>query len=546
MRFLPNLGQNWLTRINPKRVALMAGSGLLCALAFPNPLNINFTWPGNYLAWIALIPLFCLNAKTWQQAAGWGLGFGLIYFGGSIVWMAFMPALGPLAPGVWMLLSLYLAFFTAVFMVCNQQLLRRGFPVWSSAPALWVSLEFLRNYALSGFPWAILGAAQYRHAALMSLVSFSGVWGLSWLTVLVNALLFSLLAAWRPNLRPSGQAAPGSNYISALAVSVMAIVLVGGGLYEHHRLTKIPDKAAVTVAALQGNIDQNQSWDEHYRRETLNRFFELGSQAHQQKAELLIWPESAFPGIFNWDQALASEVRSWSRTWQIDQIVSSDTVGQSDIPGEFHYFNTMLWVDPNGLVTSRFSKIHLVPFGEFIPFKSTLLFFVRKLVPRYENGEFTPGERRQPLIWSRRGGETRVGGLICFESIFPQYASELVRQGSELLVVVTYDAWFGVTAAPAQHAIFSALRAAETDRYIIHNAATGVSAAFDPQGRLLGQVALNTPGVLLVKVGLRNTQTFFVRFGPWLPWVSTAWVLLLFVLGAYRARDLPSNVKTKK
>ncbi|NTV52815.1 MAG: apolipoprotein N-acyltransferase, partial [Candidatus Firestonebacteria bacterium] len=296
---------------------------------------------------------------------------------------------------------------------------------------------------------------------------------------------------------------------------------------EHRRLLGVPDKAKVNIAALQGNIDQNQPWDEHYRRSTLNRFFELGSQARALNAELLIWPESAFPGIFNWDQSLANEVRSWSRTWHVDQIVSADTVGLGATQGDYRYFNSMLWLNPEGTVTGRFSKIHLVPFGEYIPFQRTLLFFVRKLVPRYENGMFTPGEKRLPLIWNRPGGDSKVGGLICFESIFPQYAAELTRQGSELLVVVTYDAWFGVTAAPAQHALFSALRAAETNRYVIHNAATGVSCAFDPYGRLLGLIPLNTPGVLQKQLGLRSTQTFFVRWGLWLPWFSVLWVAVL-------------------
>jgi apolipoprotein N-acyltransferase len=532
----------YLTAIDWRRLGLAVGSGWLCALAFPNPFYIQLSWWGGWFSCLGLVPLFYLAAENWKQAAGWGFCFGLAYFGVSVVWMAFMPAMAPVAPGVWLLLTIYLAIYTAAFMGITQILSRRGLPLWSTAPALWVALEYLRNYALSGFPWAVLGAAHYRNPWLMSLASFSGVWGLSWLTVLCNAILFALLLPRNAKNRMGGDNPLGGRLLHILAAAVVALTIVTGGWLEHRRLANIPDKVAVKVAALQGNINQNQEWNETYRRSTLNRFFELGSQALAQKAELLIWPESAFPGIFNWDQTLAGEVRSWSRSWQVDQIVSADTIGLGTKAGEYQYFNTMLWLDPQGTVTGSFSKIHLVPFGEFIPFKHTLLFFVRKLVPRYENGEFTPGASREPLVWHRTGGDTRVGGLICFESIFPQYAAELVRKGSELLVVVTYDAWFGTTAAPAQHAIFSALRAAETDRYVMQTAATGISCAFGPTGQLLDQVPLNTAGVLLAKVGLRTTQTFFVRWGSWLPWWCVMWILLLLIVGARRA--VPLQIKT--
>jgi apolipoprotein N-acyltransferase len=509
--------------LDGKRLALSAGSGLLCALAFPNPFYIGLSWWGGFLAFAGLVPLFCLNTETWKQAAGWGFAFGLVYFGLSLLWMAQMSALGPLAPGVWLLLAAYLSVFPSAFLALGHVFRQRGLPPGIWAPPLWVALEFSRNYALSGFPWGVLGLAHTRNPGMMALAPFMGVWGLSWITVLVNALL----AACLPGNRGRQGGTVRGSLLPWLLTGSVAVAVVAGGWAEHRRLARIPDLATVAVAALQGNVDQNQPWDDAYRRSTLNRFYDLGNQAHNQKAELLIWPESSFPGIFNWDQTLANEVRTWSSQWHVDQIVSSDTVGWGPNGRDYQYFNTMLWLDPSGMVTGRFSKIHLVPFGEFIPFKGTLLFFIRKLVPRYENGEFTPGARREPLVWHRPGGETRVGGLICFESIFPDYAAELVRRGSELLVVVTYDAWFGVTAAPAQHAAFSALRAAETDRYVVHNAATGVSCAFAPSGRLLGLVPLNTAGVLLVRVGLRNTRTFFVRWGAGLPWGCVAWVLFL-------------------
>ena len=146
MTFFHRLISNWHQSMDWRRLGLAASSGLLCFLAFPNPLNIHLSWQGGVLSWVALLPLFYLTAATWKQAALWGFIFGLVYFGGGIIWMAFMPALGPLAPGVWLLLTAYLAVFPAIFMATSHSLTRRGIPLWSSAPALWVVLEFLRNY----------------------------------------------------------------------------------------------------------------------------------------------------------------------------------------------------------------------------------------------------------------------------------------------------------------------------------------------------------------------------------------------------------------
>ncbi len=522
---------------------LALAGGLMCACAFPNPFGIHLTWPGGFLAFFSLIPLALIHATSLARYAGWGFFFGFIYFGVSLVWLAVMPALGPLGPGVWLILTAYLACYPAVFMLLYHLMLRRGLPAWGIAPALWVALEYIRNYMVSGFPWVALGYAHHQNPYLMALVPFGGVWGLSFLSVFIN---FGLVAGLRRFLVKSG----GEDKVTiarpilwgqGLVTLFLVLALILGGYLEQRRLHAVQDQAQITVAALQGNIDQNQPWDGPYRRTTLDRFHALGNGAIAQNAELLIWPESSFPGIFNWDHTLANEVKLWSRQWNTQQIVASDTVDIIE-RGEYRYFNSMLWINLEGMVTGRISKMHLVPFGEYIPFKRTLLFFIRKMVPRYENGEFTPGTQRIPLVGRFAGHPAAVGGLICFESIFPQYASELVQQGSQLLVVVTYDAWFGATAAPAQHAIFSAFRAAETNRYLVRTAATGISCVYDPYGRLLGFLPLNHADILVKRLGLRTTLTRYVQWGPWVAWLCLAWTLLGLAWIARRPR--PIHTKT--
>jgi apolipoprotein N-acyltransferase len=190
------------------------------------------------------------------------------------------------------------------------------------------------------------------------------------------------------------------------------------------------------------------------------------------------------------------------------------------------------------------SKVHLVPFGEYLPFKSLLLKFFQKVVARYGTGDFSPGPGRTPLTYAGPEGAMRFGVLICFESLFPQYAAELARRGSEFLTVITLDAWFGTTAAPAQHAIFSAFRAAENGRWLVRAAATGISAVYDPTGRRVAEQPLHTRGALAWTVRGRQALTTYSRWGAWWVWVCLG--LCIWHACAFRKKvqESPMSVLT--
>lgn len=503
--------------------------GLLAALALPNPWAIEMDWAGGGLVWICLVPLLRVRepgGAPWTYWR-WGFIFGLADFGTATFWMAQMPALQGLAPVAWSVLSAYLAVYPAFFLVGVRALADRGLPAWWTAAPLWVALEFVRNYLLSGFPWAALGYALHRDPWLMSLAPFAGVWALSWAVVQVNAVfegLFSLgaAAAWRwARVRGLIADAVRAGAPRLIVVTALGLVLIGGAFFEQQRLAARPGTAVLNVAALQGNVDQTGIWDEAYQRRTLEVFRALAEQAAHAGADLLVWPESAFPGIFNWDVPQSEEVRSWSRELRLWQAVGSDTFERHDATG-VRYFNSLVAVDPEGRVRDMTSKIHLVPFGEYLPFKALFLRFFHKVVSRYGAGDFTPGRVRVLLPCAGLDGPMRYGTLICFESLFPQYAAELTRRGGDFLIVVTLDTWFGTTAAPAQHAIFSALRAAENGRFLVRAAATGISCVLDPSGRQLDRVSLNTAGFCMGKVRSRQALTTFTRLGPWWVWVCLA------------------------
>jgi len=513
-----------------RNLALSLAGGLLAGMAFPNPLAPSMDWPGGFLAFVCLIPLLAVRdpqgiKSTWR----WGFFFGLAFYGVNLLWIAQMPALHWMAPLAWLLLIGYLALFPMAFFLVYRALAQRGVPEWFGIPVVWLALEYFRNYSLTGFPWAVLGSSQFRNAWMMAMAPVAGVWGMTFVTALVNALIWIGVKRWLPGQPAEREPRQGITGVRIAIFGLFLAILTVGAVHERKNLQSDPGGEPVTVAGLQGNISQDQTWDRAYQSRVLGVYESLLRRAMAEKARLLVWPETAFPGIFNYDHALAGEIRYWSRQWQVSQMVGADEVEPAG-DGTYHYFNSLILIDAQGNRAGVTSKKHLVPFGEYVPFKNSLLYFIDKLVRRYGGAGFMPGKERHLLRWRPGEREIPVAALICFESIFPQYAAQLTAQGSQMLVMVTYDTWFGQTAAPVQHALFSALRAAENARYLLRVGATGISCLFDPQGRLVASVPLNQEGILLGKIRPRTALTLYTRWRDWLPWICMA-LLAIDLLG---------------
>lgn len=509
-----------------RNLFLSVFGGLMAGLAFPNVWFIGLNWRGGILAFVCLIPLLAIREERGIRASWrWGFIYGLVYFGLSIIWMANMKSMHPLGPLAWFCLTGYLAVYPACFILLYHVLLKGGVPAWWAAAPLWVSLEFMRNYGLSGFPWVALGYAHHQSSGLMAFAPVTGVWGLSLMTVWVNSAGHYILGRFFPGWFGQESIIPNPMPLRRfsinwrlIALGILLLLIFGGVVYERLKLYRYPGSTPVTVAALQGNIDQDQVWDHEYQRTTLDRYRELINRAADQGAGIVIWPETAFPGIFNLDNNLADSVRRWSQSREICQLLGSDKVEPGG-SGDYRYFNSIILLEPSGKVGEVTSKIHLVPFGEYVPFKHTIFYFLHKIVKRYVGEGFTPGRKRRLLPYTFEGKRVPFGALICFESIFPGYTAMLVRRGAQILTVITNDKWFGTTAAPAQHAIFSAFRAAETGRYLVRVAACGISGIYNPRGKLIKSLPLNQSGVLVAAVRPRTTLTSYTVFGDWLPWL---------------------------
>jgi apolipoprotein N-acyltransferase len=473
-----------------------SAAGLLLALAYPRP---DLAW----LAWLALVPLF-LTMEERPFVSGFAAG--AVFFAVVLYWLNIvMTTYGGLHPFfsvvAYLLLSLYLALFFAIttWLACRLKV-RIGLPHVLTLPVAWVALEYVRSFFLSGFPWASLGYSQQRHLALIQSADLFGVYGISFLLVLSNATLAFAWQAWRQR-----RLAPGV----MVALTATALLFAGNLGYGLQRLAQPLEERSETlkVALIQGNIDQSIKWHPEFQKSTVDIYRDLSQAAAGQGAEFIVWPESATPFYFQDSSPLARQVRDIPLRTGSQLLLGSPAY---EPEGDGHRFlNSAFVLSTQGEILGRSDKVHLVPFGEYVPFAS-LLPFIDKLVVGV--GDFSPG-LLQPLPMNGH----QAGVLVCFEGIFPGLARDYVRLGSDLLVNITNDAWFGRSSAPYQHLAMSRFRAIENRVWLVRAANTGISAFISPSGRIVEQSSLFEATFLVQEVGLGAQPSFYARTGDTLP-----------------------------
>lgn len=464
------------------RLGLAGSSGLLLFFSFPNPFALGFeAWTG-WLAWGALVPLLAaLDGQDAKAGARLGLVAGLSCFVPGLVWLTNVKPLGPGAIPAWLALAAWCAAFPALFGAATAEGIKRNWaqPVlW--IPALWAFSELLRENLLTGFPWMGLGSSQYRNPAVLPLAAALGQTGLHYAVALGNTVLLgalvrpALLLPWR----------------RSAAATAMVLALAGTAAWQgrEQRAWDAQASAApsIRVGLIQGAIDLDQVWDRAYRLSLLNVYLGFSKKAVDQGAQLLLWPESCFPGFFNEDAFEARELKAFAARHQVHMLVGS-TLSEGG-----RYTNSAVWIDPQGN-TASYAKRHLVPFGEFVPFRAAAPLLDLAL-ERLGLVGFSPGQ--EPGIF--RLGPLAVKPLICYEGIFPA----LARSGGSagLLAVLTVDTWYGRSAGPVWHASQAVLRAVEQGAWVGRAAATGISLFAAPDGRILHAIPLDQPGIAIQAV----------------------------------------------
>lgn len=493
-------------------LALALLSGVLLFLSFPH-------FGNGAVAWVALCPLLVAAARASRwEALRLGLLTGVVHFAGTLYWIpAVMVDYGGLPPSaawpVHALLVAYLALFPGLFALAMADLTGRlGLTGLLLAPAVWVTTELGRIHLFTGFPWALVGYSQVPFPAIAQVASLAGVLGVSALVLLVNAALaYGAIAGPRAARVPAAIAAAAVT--AGLAFGVWRLqdgALLGEGV-------------PLRVAALQGNVAQDEKWNPDRSDEILETYLEQTARAAAAGARLIVWPESATPFPLDRDPR-AESIRGAARSTGAHLLIGTTEVVAGD---SLRYYNAAYMLDHRGTTTGIYRKQHLVPFGEYVPLRQAL-FFVSPLVETVADFSAGTEVRMLPL-----DGQP-VSTAICYEIIYPGLVRELVLAGSRLLTTVTNDAWYGRSAAPYQHFQQATMRAIEQGRFLVRAANTGISGVIDPYGRVMVQSALFEPAVVVGNVRLLDGPTVYGLIGDAPAYAGVA--ITVLALGAGRRR----------
>lgn len=544
--------------VSGKRWALTLASGVVQVLIFPMAGPVP-AWRA-VLSWLALVPLLValLDAKSLKtrEFAILGYACGILWYLGSCYWV--MPTMylyggmsKPAGFGILLLFALYLGLYHALFAILIG-LLRR---FWSAgyvllaSPFVWVAVELARA-RITSFPWDQLGIAQVDNPLLTLLAPWGGVYAMSFVIAAVNAAVASRWVCKRPSWRLAG-----------VGLS-LAIVLQIGGWAKDTSYVRNPGSlppARQTAVLLQGNL--SESGPDAPRNEDASALLATFAQQSLQpqrgvgdmewthahglmwapqrnqsrtRPQVIVWPESPAPFTTN-DPQFRQVVGEMTKTAGSAAIIGAEGIEiDSSVPRGYKVYNSAALFAADGSYRGHYDKIHLVPFGEYLPFAS-IFQFAGGLVA--EVGESERGHYRTVFRPDGHG----YGTFICYESIFADEVRQFVKGGAEVLVNISNDGWYGDTSAPWQHLNMARMRAIENRRWLLRDTNTGVTGAIDPYGHLREQAPRHTRTAIAVGFDYADEMTFYTRFGDLFAYGCSLVVITLLGYGALWAKQTPSG-----
>ena len=509
-----------MRRIRRNAWFLAVASGILQVVIFPKPALY-------ILSWVALAPLiyavlkcreqdvsmvladggqFLAPATAWQ---GFLLGYacGIIWYLGNCYWiyhvMHFYGSVGvAMSVLLVVMFALYLGLYHGVFGLLLALIAARrngsSLRALVFTPFLWVAIELARTY-ITGFPWDLLGISQIDNIPLSRIATVTGVYGISFEIVLVNTAV------------AAGFLVPRERRKVLLIASLGAAFALHAGKLVHP--PPLPASYGATLVQADVPILDSGEWTLDYLTQTLNSLQALSVRPEHSKPGtpgLVLWPESPAP-FFVTDlhvRHTLAEVARNTDSYIIAGALGIEHAGESTRQPDI--FNSAAVIAPNGAWTGRYDKIHLVPFGEFVPFRG-LFSFAGGLVQQV--GTFARGRSRGPL----QVGDAKVGVFICYESIFPDEVRQFANNGAELFVNVSNDGWYGEGGAPWQHLDQARMRSVENNRWLLRDTNTGITSAIDPFGRVVAEAPRNQRTQLQAAYSLEQSTTFYTRHGDWFP-----------------------------
>jgi apolipoprotein N-acyltransferase len=506
-----------------RRYILAGLSGILLVLGFP---EFNF-WS---LTWVALVPLLvAIHGTSWKQSLWLGFVAGGVYFGGIMNWLM---VLVPFSTFFWVflgyiVLSAYLACYVFLFTVSINYITNYWYKKSNTftffnrlsyillVAITWTGLEVLRGYVASGLPWASLGYTQWKILPIIQISSVVGMYGVTFLICLINGIIALFLidiSGWKNTLKSS---------IIPLAIVLVALI------YGIISLNQPTDTKTIKIGIVPGNIKQKDKMASWGRKSgwIFDKYFELTQKAIKDKPEMIIWPETAVPKfIFPASEELdkITDLLSGYNSYMLIGAISyDDSVGKNE---DIKVFNSAYMITPKGEVIDKYDKIHLVPISEQFPFKRYLPKKWQELVAGVS--DFDSGSEFN-VFHSPLGD---IGVPICFESVFPEISREFVKNGANLIGIITNDSWFVGTFAAQQHFSMAPFRAIENRVSVFRCANYGVSCIIDPYGRIAQKLEPeNGDEYIIGDVGLYQAGTFYTKHGDYFPWTCLAMLVFLII-----------------
>ncbi|MDO8525442.1 MAG: apolipoprotein N-acyltransferase, partial [Candidatus Omnitrophota bacterium] len=457
---------------------------------------------------------------------------GILFFLGTVYWLVHVTLPGMIA------VVLYLALYFGLFgLICNfylrntQYALRstRRYLLLAVIPAAWVALELARSHLLTGFGWNLLGYSQSFILPVIQIADITGPYGVSFLIMMINVAVFLTI----------GEIRKKDYYCVSLAIA--ALVLFIAVYYGTCRVKNIFTGERLNVAVVQGDIPQVKKWDPSFREDILNKYERLTRKAALGSPELIIWPEASVPGFLESEPDLSDRVTKLVKDIKTPVLLGSP---REDTGKKAAYYNSAIFMNEEGKAVGRYDKVHLVPFGEYVPLRAVFR-FVENFAPS-PIGDFSAGKDYTVFsFFIKRNSKDKdrvlhlikrikFSTLICFEDIFPGLARKFVAGGAGFLVNMTNDAWFHKTSAAWQHTQASVFRAVENRVNVIRAANTGVSCFIDQKGAIVDKVesggqATFVGGYKIHEITITNTRTFYTLYGDLFAYIC-AMIALGFIL----------------
>jgi apolipoprotein N-acyltransferase len=478
-----------------------AGSGICVSFCF---------WPyrTGFLAYIVLIPFMVFSGI--RDGRGRVLlnsfVFGLGYFMGSLYWIAMLEREQITLPWLRLPAAIVLCLYLSLFMLLTGYLTRRlitlRIPYEIAFALSWGVVEYLRSLGPLGFPWVSIGYSQTQYAPVVQQASVIGLYGLSAWLVLINGLICRSVTSRR-----------------VAVLGVAAVVFAGPVVWGVATLSRAEPGDSARLSLLQPDISGSAKWDQAFAESTMSLLAEMTVDA--RGSEIVVWPETAVPFHLKHAPASLDDVITLAEDLGIGLLLGFPDYEEQD--GQYRFYNSVMFVDPSGGRLAEYRKIHLVPFGEMIPFEDRI-----EILRRIDLGEgdFSPGDEYTVFEID----DLKFAAVICFESIYPDLVRGFVRRGAEFIVNVTNDEWFGPSLGPYQHAQMAVMRAVEFRVGLARCANTGISMFVDPYGRVTSKTEIFKRRILTGDVVAGTGGTFYLKAGKYFEIGMMAAVLALAVV----------------